>query len=222
MQWILSAITAGDRQHINLCQRSGNQPADRSRRQGATKTHISRSSFQVSNLARCHCWSAEQQHAWRVQFCAYLLKIYIPLAISLEVTVLAGSCLSRDPTTTILKKLPDEPLSSQETGGREGVCVCVCGGGVKTDTERKRKLSLFLPNCPRVTLLIPPSATRYGASLQADSSVLPGETHEKAMKGFVWQGPARLDQLTGFFCALTRHTAVCNSSTVRDLQTRRS
>ena len=29
-------------------------------------------------------------------------------------------------------------------------------GGAETETERKRKLSLFLPNCPRVTLLIPP------------------------------------------------------------------
>lgn len=93
------------------------------------------------------------------------------------------------------------------------------GGGLETETKRKRKLSLFLPNCPRVTLLIRPSATRYGASLQAASSVLPGEAHEKAMKGLVWQGPARLDQLTGFFCALTRHTAVCNSSMVWDSQT---
>lgn len=33
------------------------------------------------------------------------------------------------------------------------------------------------------------------------------------------RGPARLDQLTEFFSALTRHTAICNSSTVRDSPT---
>lgn len=36
MRWILSAITTMDRQHINLCQRSGNLSAGRNSRQGAT------------------------------------------------------------------------------------------------------------------------------------------------------------------------------------------
>lgn len=154
---------------------------------------------------------------WPILICAYLLKIDKSRALFLSRSATFGFGAASH-GIPFPKKLPDEPPSSQETGGW-GENGGRGGGEVETETERKRKLSLFLPNCPRVTLLIPPSATRYAASLQAASSVLPGESHEKAMKGLVWQGPARLDQLTGFFCALTRHTAVCNSSMVWDSQT---
>lgn len=167
-------------------------------------TYISASSFQVSNLTCYHCWSTEPQHVWWMPFCAYLLKLYNALSSFREGYFWLWAASSGIPLKSYL--MSHHPHRKQEE--EEGV-----------ETETERKLSLFLPNCPRVTLLIPSSAARYGASLQAASSVLPGETHEKAMKGLVWQGPARLDQLTGFFFALTRHTAVCNSSMVWDLQT---
>lgn len=62
------------------------------------------------HLLQFHCWSTELQHEWRMLFSAYLLKIVNALSCRL---LLALSRLSWDPP----KKLPDEPPSSQETGG---------------------------------------------------------------------------------------------------------
>ena len=91
---------------------------------------------------------------WPILLCAYLLKIDKSWALFLSRSATFGFRAASH-GIPFPKKLPDEPPSSQETGGW-GEKGGRGGGEVETETERKRKLSLFLPNCPRVTLLIPP------------------------------------------------------------------
>lgn len=75
------------------------------------------SSFQLCNLTD---WSTEAQRVCWKPCCPYLWKVYTALALFWLVLVLAAGRLSRDHPPPLPKKLPDEPPSSQETGGEGG------------------------------------------------------------------------------------------------------